>query len=78
MAYLLKHPALGPRSVEYGFSGGGGMGRSTPPLSASFEEAVSRLRREFRDALMDRNRREAFDSLPTCREVVHRDSSTGL
>ena len=54
------------------------MGRSTPPLRASFEETVSKLRREFRDALMDGNRREAFDNLPTCREVVHRDSSTGL
>jgi len=62
-AYLLKHPALGTSSVEYGFSGGGGMGRSTPPFRESFQKTVSRLRREFRDALLKVDRRDAFDSL---------------
>jgi hypothetical protein len=39
------------------------MGRSTPPLRASFTKAVARLRRRLQQALTDRGRREAFDDL---------------
>lgn len=62
-AYLLKHPAQGPRTVEYSLKGGEDMGRSTPPFRVSFEETVAKLRKEFQKALMDRERREAFNGL---------------
>jgi len=62
-AHLLKHPAQGPRTVEYSLKGGEEMGRSTPPFRASFEETVAKLRKEFQKALVDRGRREAFNSL---------------
>ncbi|MFQ6053255.1 MAG: hypothetical protein ACE5OO_03365 [Candidatus Bathyarchaeia archaeon] len=62
-AYLLKHPAREPSTVEYSLKGGEEMGRSTPPFRVSFEETVAKLRREFQEALKDRNRREAFNGL---------------
>ncbi len=39
------------------------MGRDTPPFRQTFHELVARLRREFQDALLRVERREAFDLL---------------
>jgi len=39
------------------------LGRNTPPFRQAFHELVSRLRREFQDALISVERREAFDHL---------------
>ena len=39
------------------------MGRDTPPFRQSFHSLVERLRREFQDALISVERREAFDHL---------------
>ena len=39
------------------------MGRLTPATRASFQELLSRMRTEYKDALMSKGRREAFDRL---------------
>jgi RecA/RadA recombinase len=62
-AHLLKHPAQGSHTVEYSLKGDEEMGRSTPPFRVSFEETVAKLKKEFQAALMDRERREAFNAL---------------
>ncbi|RLI09996.1 hypothetical protein DRO42_02680 [Candidatus Bathyarchaeota archaeon] len=62
-AHLLKHPAQVPRTVEYSLRRDVEVGRSTPPFRVSFEETVARLRKEFQKALVDRDRREAFEAL---------------
>ena len=50
-------------SIEYCFQGVNELGRNTPPLRDSFNEAVVKLRKGFRDALVRPSRREAFDRL---------------
>lgn len=62
-AYVLKTPVQCPKWIEYGLEVKKEMGRSTPPFRASFQETVSKLRRGFRDALLNKGRREAFDGL---------------
>ncbi len=62
-AFVVKNPVQGPRSVEYRFEVIEEMGRSTPPFRQSFQDMVSKLRREFRDALLKVGRRDAFDKL---------------
>lgn len=62
-AYVVKNPVQGPLSVEYKFEVMEKMGRSTPPFRVSFQEMVSKLRKEFRDALVKVDRRDAFDRL---------------
>ena len=39
------------------------MGRLTPATRANFQEQLSRMRLEYKDALMSRGRRAAFDEL---------------
>jgi len=39
------------------------MGRTQPAIRASFQELLSRMRTEYKDALMSKGRREAFDKL---------------
>jgi hypothetical protein len=39
------------------------LGRDTPPFRQTFHELVARLRREFQEALLRVERREAFDLL---------------
>ncbi len=62
-AFLLDHPARPRGSIEYAFEVNEELGRNTPPFRQSFQELVSRLRREFQDALLTLDRREAFDTL---------------
>jgi len=62
-AVLLKHPSKMPSSVEYSYGEVRLMGRSTPSTRASFEELVHRLRKSFKEALIDEGRREAFEKL---------------
>ena len=62
-AFLLSHPGKPPGSAEYAFEVNGELGRDTPPFRQTFHELVARLRREFQEALMRVERREAFDLL---------------
>ena len=62
-AVLLKHPWRMPSSVEYRYGEVRAVGRSTPSTRASFEELVHRLRKSFKEALIDEGRREAFEKL---------------
>ena len=39
------------------------MGRLTPAIRMSFEDLLSRMRKEYKDALLSRGRRAAFDRL---------------
>ena len=39
------------------------MGRLQPAARASFEDYLHRMRTEYKDALLSRGRREAFDRL---------------
>ena len=39
------------------------MGRTTPATRMSFEDLLSRMRKEYKDALLSRGRRDAFDRL---------------
>ena len=39
------------------------MGRTTPAIRMSFEDLLSRMRKEYKDALLSRGRRAAFDRL---------------
>ncbi len=62
-AFVVKNPVLSPRSIEFRFEVREDMGRSTPPFRVSFQEMISKLKREFRDALLKVERRGAFDQL---------------
>jgi len=63
-AYLVKHPSLPPRRVEFKFDdGGGGLGRITDSFRTQFQEELAELERSFLRALRDPGRREAFDRL---------------
>jgi len=39
------------------------MGRTTPAIRMSFEDLLTKLRSEYKDALIKQGRREAFDRL---------------
>ena len=45
------------------------MGRTTPAIRMSFEDLLSRMRKEYKDALLSRGRRAAFDRLVIDRVV---------
>jgi KaiC/GvpD/RAD55 family RecA-like ATPase len=62
-AYVLKSPITTPRSREYSYEDERTMGRTTPPIRMSFEDLLARLRSEYREALVNPGRREAFDRL---------------
>jgi hypothetical protein len=62
-AFIVKSPTRTPRSIEYCYQVDEELGRTTPPFRQSFQDRVSKLRREFQDALMDSGRRTAFDGL---------------
>jgi len=62
-AFLLKHPAKSSGSTEYAFELNIKLGRDTPPFRQTFNDLVARLRREFQEALLRIERREAFDLL---------------
>ncbi len=61
-AYVLKSPLTVQRSREYTFEDDG-MGRTTPPIRMSFEDLLARLRSQYREALVEAGRRDAFDRL---------------
>jgi len=62
-AFLVDHPTRPPGSVEYHFVVNEELGRETKPFRQSFTEIVERLRREFREALVSKNRKTAFELL---------------
>ncbi|MCX6642851.1 MAG: hypothetical protein NTV15_05625 [Candidatus Bathyarchaeota archaeon] len=61
-AYVLKSPLTAKCSRDYCFEDED-RGRTTPPISMSFEDLLSKLRTEYRSALVKQGRREAFDRL---------------
>ena len=61
-AYLIKHPSRALKSVRL-IIGGESLGRVTFPFRSLLKEEIGRLRRTYREALLDLKRREAFDSL---------------
>ncbi|MFC1804174.1 hypothetical protein ACFL0D_09470 [Thermoproteota archaeon] len=61
-AYLVKSPTRSLKSLEYNYEVSD-MGRTTPPFKQNFNERVETLRKEFRDAIIKPQRREAFDNL---------------
>jgi len=61
-AYVLKSPLTVQKSREYSYEDEK-MGRTTPPIRMSFEDLLSRLRAEYREALVKQGRRDAFDRL---------------
>jgi len=62
-AFLVSHPARSPGSTEYAYQVNDELGRDTPPFRQSFHDLVARLRREFQEALLRIERRDAFDLL---------------
>ncbi|MFP3951283.1 MAG: hypothetical protein ACLFVP_03960 [Candidatus Bathyarchaeia archaeon] len=62
-AILIAHPARAPSSTEYRLEVNGDLGRDTPPFRQSFQKKVDRLRREFKEALLSLERRDAFEEL---------------
>ena len=60
--HLIKHPSRAPKSARL-IIGGEGLGRVTFPFRSLLKNEVGRLRRTYREALLDLKRREAFDSL---------------
>ncbi len=61
-AYLIKHPSRAPKCARL-IIGGEGLGRVTFPFRSLLKDEIGRLRRTYREALLDLKRREAFDSL---------------
>jgi len=63
-ALLVKHPSNPPRRISFTFSlGGFDMGRVTIPFRTRFREELGNLKRDYREALRDHERREALDAL---------------
>jgi hypothetical protein len=62
-AFLLKSPTRPTSSTEYRFREVKETGRITPPIRMSFNDQVTRLRSEYRDAIVKPTRKEAFDRL---------------
>jgi hypothetical protein len=62
-AFLVDHPVKALGSVQYRFKVNEKLGRETKPFRQSFQELVERLRREFREPLINKNRKTAFDLL---------------
>jgi len=61
-AHLIKHPSRAPKSARL-IIGGEGLGRVTLPFRSLLKDEIGRLRRTYREALLDLKRRKAFDSL---------------
>ena len=61
-AYLIKHPSRAPKSAHL-IIGGESLGRVTFPFRSLLKDEIGRLRRTYREALLDLKRRKAFDSL---------------
>ena len=61
-AYLIKHPSRAPKSARL-IIGGEGLGRVTFPFRSLLKDEIGRLRRTYREALLDLKRRKAFDCL---------------
>ncbi|MEM2996433.1 MAG: hypothetical protein QXK52_02850 [Candidatus Bathyarchaeia archaeon] len=61
-AYLRKHPSKDSTRITISV-GGGGLGRVTIPFRTLFEEELNSLKRDFREALLDPARQEAFDQI---------------
>ncbi|MEM2128007.1 MAG: hypothetical protein QXH67_07285, partial [Candidatus Bathyarchaeia archaeon] len=63
-ACLVKHPSLPPSRVilKHGL-GGASLGRITPSFRTLLQGEVDKLKRSYRDALMDPGCRRAFESL---------------
>ncbi|MGC8849530.1 MAG: hypothetical protein ACP5QI_03560, partial [Candidatus Bathyarchaeia archaeon] len=63
-AHLIKHPSLPPsRAILKNGLGGVSLGRITPSFRTLFQGEMEKLRRTYRDALMDPECRRAFESL---------------
>ena len=63
-AYLLKHPNRSPRKVDCDFTIGGNVRDGiTIPVNILLKEEMNRLKRGYREALMDASRRDSFDRL---------------
>jgi hypothetical protein len=62
-AFMLDHPLRAPGSVEYMFKVNEGLGRETKSFRQSFQDMVERLRKEFKEPLIDQGRKTAFDYL---------------
>jgi len=63
-AYLLKHPNRASRKIDFEFTAGGDVvGRRTLPFRTILREEMNKLKRSYREVLMDVSRRDAFDSL---------------
>ncbi|MCW4051466.1 MAG: hypothetical protein NWE89_17225 [Candidatus Bathyarchaeota archaeon] len=62
-AFVLKSPTRNLSSLEYSFVVNDELGRTTPPFRQSFNERIGMLRKEFQEAVVRPERREAFDRL---------------
>lgn len=63
-AYLLKHPNRASQKIDFEFTAGGNVaGRMTLPFRTILREEMNRLKRSYREALLDASRRDAFNSL---------------
>ena len=61
-AHLIKHPSRATGSISL-VIGGEGLGRVTAPFRTLLKEEMEKLKRTYREALLDPKRREAFDML---------------
>jgi hypothetical protein len=62
-AYVLKSPLTVQRAKEYAYEDEQIIVKVTPRTQMSFDDLLARLRGEYRDALLSRGRRDAFDHL---------------
>lgn len=60
-AYLRKHPSREPLRITIAGGLDPDLGRITIPFRTAFEEELRRLKEDFREALLDPKRQEAFD-----------------
>jgi len=61
-AYLIRLPNRAPRKIDFEFKIGGDS-LITMPFRTLLQEEMDNLERTYREALMDADRRDAFDSL---------------
>jgi RecA/RadA recombinase len=63
-AYLVKHPKRQPRSAEFRINQSDSvMGRLTAPFRSQLQQEIENLTKNFKEALIEPARRDAFDSL---------------
>lgn len=62
-AFVVKSPTRRPTSTEYRYRVEEELGRTTPPFRQNFNMRIEQLRKEFREAVVSPERREAFDRL---------------